>query len=133
MDNIGFSPRPTVVPLSAIFPAPPPFLMTIDDFKEYINTQLRAPTRLPLEALKHELESFIGSDRLPVDIYDIIMEFELEQVATLYRYRFVQIVENIPANRLNKKYFVYTYTDEETGEEFIDEDNTIYAYDVYEV
>ena len=55
------------------------------------------------------------------------MEFDLEEIGPLHRYRFTRIVQNIPANRLNKKYFVYTDHNDETGED------GEYAYDVYEV
>ena len=55
------------------------------------------------------------------------MEFDLEQIASLHRYRFIGIVQNVPANRLNKKYFVFTDHNDETGE---DSDT---AFDVYEV
>ena len=105
----------------------PPYLMTIDDFKTYINNKLRAPTRQPLEALNRELDEFLGTDSLPFDIFDKIMEFDLEQIASLHRYRFIGIVQNVPANRLNKKYFVFTDHNDETGE---DSDT---AFDVYEV
>jgi hypothetical protein len=47
------------------------------------------------------------------------MEFDLEQIGPegFYRYRFLRIValEDIPRNRLNKKYFRYI-TYEEAGE-----------------
>ena len=105
----------------------PPYLLTIDDFKTYINNKLRAPTRQPLEALNRELFEFLGTDSLPFEIFDKIMEFDLEQIATLNRYRFIGIVQNVPFNRLNKKYFVFTDHNDETGE---DSDT---AFDVYEV
>jgi len=105
----------------------PPYLSTIDDFKTYINNKLRAPTRQPLEVLNRELFEFLGTDSLPFEIFDKIMEFDLEQIATLNRYRFIGIVQNAPYNRGNKKYFVFTDHNDETGE-----DGDV-AWDVYEV
>ena len=105
----------------------PPYLATIDDFKTYINNKLRAPTRYPLEVLNRELFEFLGTDVLPFEIFDKIMEFDLEQIASLHRYRFIGIVQNTPYNRGNKKYFVFTEHNDETGE---DGDT---AWDVYEV
>jgi S-adenosylmethionine:diacylglycerol 3-amino-3-carboxypropyl transferase len=134
MEDLGFSPKSNVSsPTRFVLPQRRPYMIMIDEFKEYINTKLRAPTSQPLVALKRELDSFLGTDLLPPDIYDTIMEFELEQIASLYRYRFVKIVQNTPIIRRNKKYFVYTYHDSETGEDTIDANHTIYAYDVYEV
>jgi hypothetical protein len=126
MQEVGFSPLMILQTPSEIYNLPP-YLATIDDFKIYINNKLRAPTRSPLDALQRELDEFLGTDSLPFEIYDKIMEFDLEQVGPLYRYRFTRIVDNPPANRLNKKYFFYTDHNEETGD--LDE----YAYDVYEV
>lgn len=126
MQEVGFSPSLILQTPSEMYNLPP-YLITIDDFKRYINNKLRAPTRSPLVALQRELEEFLGTDALPFEIYDKPMEFDLDEIGPLYRYRFTRIVDNIPANRLNKKYFIYTDHNEETGD--LDE----YAYDVYEV
>jgi hypothetical protein len=100
---------------------PPPTLDTVEDFKNYINDKLRAPTRRPIEKLENELDYFLGRDVLPLELSDgdYAMEFDLEQIGPelFYRYRFLRIVplEDIPRNRLNKKYFRYI-TYEEAGE-----------------
>lgn len=121
-------------------PPPLPFLYTIDDFKEYINNKLRPPTRFPLEKLKNELEYFLGTDLLPVELYeDVAMEFELEQIGpvTFYRYRFIRIInlEEIPVNRSNKKYFSYIdyWSAGQSENAYDDEENMIIAYEVNEV
>jgi Ring finger domain len=94
---------------------------TVDEFKNYINDKLRAPTRMPLEKLENELDYFLGLDVVPLELSngDNAMEFDLEQIGPegFYRYRFLRIVtlEDIPRNRLNKKYFRYI-TYEEAGE-----------------
>jgi hypothetical protein len=129
MEELDFSPGPITLRQYNL----PPYLFTINEFKEYINTKLRAPTRLPLDKLNDELFNLLGTDCLPAEIYDEIMEFDLQQVGSLYRYRFSRIVQNIPYNRLNKKYFVYTYYNDETGQDNIHDDGSMYAYDVYEV
>jgi len=97
-------------------------LVTVEDFKNYINEKLTAPTRRPLEKLVNELSYFLGTeDVLPIELFneDYAMEFDLEQIGPqgFYRNRFLRIVnlEDIPRNRLNKKYFRYV-TYEEAGE-----------------
>ena len=126
----------------------PPSLNTIDEFRTYINNKLRAPTRTPLEKLEDELEKFIGTDSLPVELYEeVAMEFELEQrgPAVFHRYRFIRIIDlqDIPQNRSNKKYFRYidfwygrqlenpNYYEENPDDD--DEGDMIIAYDVFEV
>jgi hypothetical protein len=118
----------------------PPNLYTIDEFKEYINNKLRALTKSPLEKLENELELFLGTDRLPVELYqDVAIEFELEQIGPVafYRYRFIRIIdlEEIPVNRSNKKYFSYidywSAMQSENADD--DEQNMIIAYEVNEV
>jgi hypothetical protein len=94
---------------------------TVEEFKNYINDKLRPPTRRPLEKLENELDYFLGHDVVPLELLDgdNAMEFDLEQIGPegFYRYRFLRIVasEDIPRNRLNKKYFRYV-TYEEAGE-----------------
>lgn len=126
--QIGFIPTPT--PIQTLLPLDvyPPYLSEIEDFGQYINNKLRAPTRLPLDALNNNLDAFLGTDRLPLDIYDKIMEFDLQQIGSLYRYRFVRIVQNIPRNRGNKKYFVYTEWDDEDADDDEDDYTLIAAY-----
>ena len=43
-----------------------------------------------------------------------VMVFDLQKIATLYRYRFTRLVEreNIPRDRINKKYFEYDFDDD---------------------
>jgi hypothetical protein len=129
-EQIGFT--STNTPTQTLFPSDsfPPYLSEIEDFGQYINNKLRAPTRLPLEALTNNLDAFLGTDRLPVDIYDKIMEFDLQQIGTLYRYRFIGIVQNIPRQRGNKKYFVYTEWDDEDADE---DDYTLIAAYIEEI
>lgn len=100
---------------------------TIHDFKTAINNQLRAPTRQPLVKLKHKLEAYLGTDLLPLNIYNGIMEFELKDVRDLplHKYQFVKMVTSLPVFRRNRKYFKYEFEEEE--------DNTVIATDVYEV
>ena len=122
-------------------PEVPPQLDTIDEFRNYINDKLRAPTREPLEKLDTVLTKFLGTDSLPVELYEDAMEFELEQIgpASFHRYRFIRIVDlrDIPApeNRLNKKYFRFVdYAEAGHADEFHDPDQAlIVAYDVVEV
>ena len=106
-------PHPREIPQMENPPEMPPILHTIDEFREYINNKLRSPTRTPLEKLENTLDIFLGTDHLPIELYeeDIAMVFELQQIgpATFHRYYFLGIVnlEDIPApqNRSNKKYF----------------------------
>jgi hypothetical protein len=117
LDNLGIAnlQQPQEQHPPQIFQVPPqdpPSLETIDEFRTYINNKLRAPTRTPLEKLEDELEKFLGTDSLPVELYEeVAMEFELEQrgPAVFHRYRFIRIIDlqDIPQNRLNKKYFRY--------------------------
>ena len=136
LNTLGIVPPPS--------PPPPevPYLDSIDEFREYINNKLRAPTRSPLEKLENILYDFLGTDRLPVEVFeDVAMEFELEQIgpASFHRYRFIRIIdlEDMPApeNRLNKKYF--QYIDYWTAGQADDADNPeqdmIVAYEVNEV
>jgi hypothetical protein len=129
-------------------PQDPPSLETIDEFRIYINDKLRAPTRTPLEKLENELYKFIGTDKLPVELYeDVAMEFELQQIgpAAFHRYRFIRIIDlqDIPPDRLNKKYvrFIDLWNGnqlenphyyEENPSDYEDQDMII-AYDVFEV
>jgi len=122
-------------------PEVPPQLDSIDEFRNYINDKLRAPTREPLEKLDTVLTKFLGTDSLPVELYEDAMEFELEQIgpASFHRYRFIRIVDlrDIPApqNRSNKKYFRFIdYVEAGHADEFNDPDLAlIVAYDVVEV
>jgi hypothetical protein len=100
---------------------------TIHDFKTTINEQLRGPTRTPLVKLKHKLEAYLGTDLLPLDIYDKAMEFELKDVRDLplRKYQFVRMVSSIPFFRRNRKYFKYEFE--------VEDDNTVFATAVYEV
>jgi hypothetical protein len=129
-------------------PRDPPSLETIDEFRIYINNKLRAPTRTPLEKLENELDKFIGTDSLPVELFeDVAMEFELQQIgpAAFHRYRFIRIIDlqDIPPDRLNKKYvrFIDLWNGnqlenphyyEENPSDYEDQDMII-AYDVFEV
>lgn len=120
-----------------------PYFDTVEEFKNYINDKLRPPTRTPLEKLENELDYFLGRDVLPLELSngDNAMEFDLEQIGPegFYRYRFLRIVtlEDIPRNRINKKYFRYI-TYEEAGEldDFAEdelENAGIIIYDVIEL
>jgi hypothetical protein len=136
----------THVDLNALQIAPPPpplpeppSLYSIDQFKEYINNQLK-PTRFPLEKLKYELGRFLITDNLPLDLLeDVAMEFELVKIrnSQYYKYRFTKIIRlnSIPFFRLNKKYFRYIdfySAGHSENEEDYDADMSI-AFDVYEV
>jgi len=152
LDNLGIAqPQPQPQDPAQILQLPPqdpPSLETIDEFRIYINDKLRAPTRTPLEKLENELDKFIGTDNLPVELYeDVAMEFELQQIgpAAFHRYRFIRIIdlEDIPPNRLNKKYFRFidlwngnqlenpNYYEENHDDD--PEQDMIIAYDVFEV
>lgn len=100
---------------------------TIHDFKTTINEQLRAPTRTPMVKLKHKLEAYLGTDLLPLDIYDKAMEFELKNVRDLplHKYQFVRTVRNPPIFRRNRKYFKYEFE--------VEDDNTVFATNLSEV
>jgi hypothetical protein len=130
-------------------PPPPlpelPYLDSIDEFRTYINNKLRAPTRNPLEKLEKALYEFVGTDRLPYEIFDDIMEFELQQIGPLYRYRFLGIVRqlDVPRNHVvNKKYFRYINYEIARHEDWADldefehldhDEESVYAYHVYDV
>ena len=154
LDNLGIAqPQPQPQPqdpaqILQLPPQDPPSLETIDEFRIYINDKLRAPTRTPLEKLENELDKFIGTDNLPVELYeDVAMEFELQQIgpAAFHRYRFIRIIDlqDIPPDRLNKKYFRYidlwngnqldnpNYYEENPDDDH--EVDMIFAYDVFEV
>jgi len=138
-----------ILPLPPPPPPPPPpelpYLFTIDEFREYINNKLRAPTRNPLEKLEQALNEFIGTVNLPFEIFDDVMEFELQQIGPLHRYRFLRILQpsDVPRNPVvNKKYFRYINfeiaRDENLAEpdelELLDPDvYPIYAYHVYDI
>lgn len=128
--QIGFIPTLTPIQTAITTNRDPPYLDEIDDFRQYINNKLRAPTRLPLEALNNSLDEFLGTDALPVYILEEIMEFDLQQIGPLYRYRFIGIVQNVPRDRGNKKYFVYTQWEDDQIEP-PDDDNIV--MNVYEV
>jgi hypothetical protein len=149
LDNLGIAnlQQPQEQPPPQIFQVPPPFLDTIDDFRIYINIKLRPPTMTPLEKLENELDKFIGTDSLPVELFeDVAMEFELEQIGpAFHRYRFIRIIDlqDIPPHRLNKKYFRYIdlwngnqlenphYYQENPSDD--EDQDLIIAYDVFEV
>lgn len=143
LDALGIAPYPQEIPPRENPPEMPPSLHTIDEFRNYINDKLRAPTRSPLEKLEPALDEFLGTDNLPVELYeeDIAMEFELQQSgpASFHRYQFLGIVnlEDIPPpeNRSNKKYFRYIdYSEAGHADEFDDPDQAlIYLYDVVEL
>jgi hypothetical protein len=86
----------------------------MEEFRDYINIRLRAPTREPLDALLNALYIFLGTDSMPADLIGKVMVFDLQKIATLYRYRFTGLVEreNIPRDRLNKKYFEYDFDED---------------------
>jgi len=130
----------------------PPYLTTVDQFSEYINklTIPRTTEQEALEHLKYFLDNFLGTNNLPLDILNVIMEFELQEIESSYRYHFLGIVESVPENHLHKKYFKYidydtalkefqnrgvTISDEEQEEfdNFEGDDPTSYAYEVYEI
>jgi len=126
----------------------PPNLDNIREFKAYINSKLRGYTRVPLEKLKNVLESFLGTDSLPIRLFDdVAMEFELQKFAFVgpdgpvefYRYRLVKIIEldQIPPFiRLNnKKYFRYIdyFTAGQSENTEDDDANMLIAYEVNEV
>jgi len=142
MKTLGFEPIATETMSNTIFNNlnELPYLFSMEEFKVYINQKLRAPTRFPLDKLERELKMFLGTDRLPLEIYDEIMEFNLEQISNLYRYRFTGIVRNVPTNKLQKKYFKFLQMDDEDREhyrqEYGDEDEDevdIYAYQLVEL
>ena len=122
-----------------------PYLDSIDEFRTYINNKLRAPTRNPLEKLEKALYDFAGTDRLPYEIFDDIMEFELQQIGPLYRYRFLGIVQRLDVPRnpvVNKKYFRYinyeiarheNWADPDEFEYLDHDEESMYAYHVYEL
>ena len=58
------------LPLQPQLPRAPSNLETVEEFKNYINDKLRAPTRMPLEKLENELYEFLGTDNLPVELYE---------------------------------------------------------------
>jgi hypothetical protein len=103
------------------------YLNDIRDFKTEINSQLRAPTRTPLVTLTKKLDAYLGTDFLPLDIYDNVMEFELNDMPNtrLRRYQFVKMVSSIPFFSRNRKYFKYEFE--------VEDDNTVFATAVYEV
>ena len=109
------------------------YLNTIDDFKTEINRQLRAPTRTPMVKLTQALSAYLGTDFLPLDIYDDVMEFEIKDIrdTRLQKYQFVRMVRRPPIVRRNRKYFKYEMNEDETIGE--DSDYTVIATDVYEV
>ena len=123
----------------------PPNLDNIDEFGRYINNQLRAPTRNPLEKLQTELNEFLGTDRLPYELFTDIMEFELQQIGPLSRYRFIRMVRqrDVPRNPvINKKYFKFinyetavneNIFDVNVDENLDDVDAQMYAYNVYNI
>lgn len=135
LNELGIMPPEPLLPL-------PPYLHTMDAFREYINDKLREPTRTPLDKLDIVLSQFIGTDRLPTELYEeVAMEFELQQAgpAAYHKYRFIRIIDlaDVPAaeNRLNKKYFRYIdYSEAGHADELHDpEDALITIYDVFEV
>lgn len=140
MKTLGFEPT-KVSSSNTVFnnSNEPPYLFSIEDFKVYINQKLRAPTRFPLNVLEKELNVFLGSDRLPFEIYDEIMEFDLQQISNLYRYRFTGIVQNVPPSRLQKKYFKFLQMDDEDREHYReqygedDDEVDTYAYHLIEL
>ena len=130
-------------------PPPPrpelPYLYSINEFREYINNKLRAPTRNALEKLEHALNEFVGTDNLPYEIFDDVMEFELQQIGPLFRYRFLGILQpsDVPRNPVvNKKYFRYINYEIARDENWADpdefellgpDDYPNYAYQVYDI
>lgn len=106
----------------------PPYLINETRFKKYINKKLRAPTKMPIDKLKKELEEFINDNdlsyQLPSDIHDKIMEFELQQITPqLSRFNFIKIVERVPMNisifrndKKNKKYYKFNSEIDNDGE-----------------
>ena len=88
-------------------------LDTIEKFKDYVNTKLRAPTRSPLIVLREVLNTFLGTDNFPSDLIGKIMVFDLQQISNLNRYRFIGLVENTPMYRGNKKYFEFKFNGED--------------------
>lgn len=144
LNDLGIpSPPPPLQPLP---PLPElPYLNDINEFGEYINNKLRAPTRNALEKLEHELNEFLGTDKLPLEIFDGVMEFELQLIGGLYRYRFIRILQTsevpiIPA--VNNKYFRYISYQNAIDQNLIEpdeydflvpDDYPIYAYHVYDI
>ena len=139
LEELGIiSPQPEQIPQ---LQTGPPYLETIDEFRDYINEKLRDPTMTPLENLENALDEFIATDRLPIELYEEAMEFELQEIPpdSLHRYRFVGMVdlENIPLdeNRANKIYFRYIdYSESGQQDEFDDPNQAfINAYDVQQL
>jgi hypothetical protein len=125
MATLGVSPTRHHIP--SVYSFIQRHMVIINDFKTEINRQLRAPTRTPMVKLKHKLEAYLGTDLLPLDIYDNIMEFELKDIRylPLHKYQFVKMVRTPPIFRRNRKYFKYEFE--------VEDDNTVIATDVHEV
>ena len=131
----------------------PPYLTTVDQFSEYINNKLTIPTTTEQEALEYLdylLDSFLGTNHVPSEVLNVIMEFELQHADSSYRYQFLGIVQTIPENHLHKKYFKYVDYDtvlqsfqdqgiiisaeeQEEFDNFEGDDPSSYAYEVYEI
>jgi hypothetical protein len=127
-------------------PDEPPRFTNIDDFIVYVNNELNeSPTQEEaLEEVELILETFLGTDNIPIDIFDVIMEFHLEQIEPLegeepsYKYRFSRVIQNIPDDRLGRKYFQYVdYITGNAGEdelnEFEGDDPAYFAFEIHEL
>jgi len=92
-----------------------PKLTTIAQFQQYINYKLKDHTTTPLVKLREELDSFLGTDKLPLELLgNVALEFDIVtrlSNQTLKRYRLERILyldlEDLPShNQLEtKKYF----------------------------
>jgi hypothetical protein len=103
-----------------------PSLHNLEEFKNFMNVKLRAPTGNPLIALNNTLEEFLGTDSVPLELMSYeIMVFELEQIrgSRLQRYKFLGIF-NPNTDRIDRsirKYFRFIFSEVE-GEEDVVED-----------
>ena len=103
----------------------PPYLETIEEFKEYVNTKLEAEySRTPLDALDvlmNVLKEFSGTDNIPNHVIRGIMEFRLKhrsipnrsifllQNTYEFTYEFTKILEEGDVVDRSRKYFEYTF------------------------
>jgi hypothetical protein len=103
-----------------------PSLHNLQEFKNFMNAKLRAPTSHPLIALNNALDEFLGTNSVPLELMSYeIMAFELEQIrgSSLQRYKFIGIF-NPNTDRIDRsirKYFRFIFSEVE-GEEDIVED-----------
>ena len=100
----------------------PPNLETIEEFKDYINNKLRRSRIEASRALSNELYEFVNTQSVPLLLLNgSIMEFILERIGGEEKYQLNRIIENVPSNRSNKKYYKYIPYEAEGYEYIVDE------------